>query len=302
MDLLAAARIYRRVVECASISGAAKSLELSQPTVSERIERLEAYLGVRLLMRSARALTCTEEGQVFYRRSRELIDAAERTISATTATRDLRGGMVRIASAQCFGETVLPQVLGRVRETHPQLRLDLMLNDAVVDPITEGADISLRVGKLGEGGYVAHRLGHIDRCLVATPEYLARHGTPGTPLALRDHPFIRVKGIFSSEQLPLMRAGRKLDATAISTSVTTSHWRPMYELIHAGAGIGVLQYPACAADLAQGRLVQLLPQFSVPSFPLNALVQPSRTLPPRVRAVLDCLKQEIPALLERCGH
>lgn len=300
MDLIAAARVYRRVVECGSISAAAKSLELSQPTVSERIEKLEAYLGVRLLMRSARALSCTEEGQVFYTRSREIIDAAERTIKATLANRNQRAGLVRIASAQCFGELVLPRVLARLRESHPQLSLDVLLDDAVVDPISVGADISIRVGKPRQGNFTLHRLGHVPRRLVASAGYVERHGQPSTPQDLREHPFIRVKGVFSNERLQLTHAGRNTEA-AISTFITTSHWRPMLELILNHSGIGVLQLPACAGPLAEGALVAVLPEYSLQPLPVNVLLQPSRSPTPRVDEVLERLKKEVPIILDSLG-
>lgn len=299
MDLLATVRIFTRVVERGSMSGAARELEMGQPAVSERIHKLEKFLGTRLLMRSARTLSCTEEGHIFYLRGRELLDAADRAITAVTSQKETLDGSVRIASAQCFGEVVLPWMLLRMREQHPQLRLDVVLNDALVDPVTEGVDISLRLGQLGEGGYIAHPLGQVDRTLVASPSYLARHGSVETPADIRRHPFIRVKGIFGNEHLPLIRADGQLETVPISTAMTTSHWRPMFEMLASGAGIGVLQSPACVAALKQGTLIHLLPQYRIPPFPLHALVQAARPTPPRIRAILDILKSEVPAALKQ---
>lgn len=299
MDLLATMRIYVRVVERGTMSGAARDLDMGQPAVSERIEKLEKFLGTRLLMRSARTLTCTEEGRVFYERSKELLDAAEDTIASVSRVEQTLSGTIRLASPQCFGEVVIPKALMHIRTLYPRLHIDLVLNDSIVDPVTEGVDISIRLGQLGDGGFVAHPIGEVERVLVAAPSYLARFGPIENKTDLVNHPFIRVKGIFANEQLPLQGEDKTLEYARIQTVMTTSHWRPMFDTILAGGGIGVVQQPACLNAFAQGRLVEVLPRYTIPAFALNALVQAQRPLPPRVRVIVDLLKQEIPALLKK---
>ena len=298
MDLLATMRIYVRVVERGTMSGAARDLDMGQPAVSERIEKLEKFLGARLLMRSARTLTCTEEGRVFYERSKELLDAAEDTVASVSKPEITLSGTIRIAAAQCFGEVVVPKALMHIRTAYPRLHIDLVLNDNIVDPVTEGVDISLRVGQLGDGGFVAHALGSIGRVLVAAPAYLDRCGPIATKADLMNHPFVRVKGIFANEQLPLQDEDGRLEYARIQTAMTTSHWRPMFDTILSGGGIGVVQQPACVNAFARGELVEILPQYTIPGFALNLLVA-QRPLPPRVRVIVDLLKQEIPALLTK---
>lgn len=298
MDLLATMRIYVRVVERGTMSGAARDLDMGQPAVSERIEKLEKFLGARLPMRSARTLTCTEEGRVFYERSKELLDAAENTVASVSKAENTLSGTIRIAAPQCFGEVVVAKALIHIRTAYPRLHIDLVLNDNIVDPVTEGVDISLRVGQLGDGGFVAHALGAIGRVLVAAPAYLDRHGPIVTKANLANHPFIRVKGIFANEQLPLQGEDGTLEYARIQTAMTTSHWRPMFDTIVAGGGIGVVQQPACVNAVARGELVEILPQYTIPNFALNVLVA-QRPLPPRVRVIVNLLKQEIPALLTK---
>ncbi len=281
------------------MSGAARDLDMGQPAVSERIERLEKHLGTRLLLRSARTLNCTEEGRVFYERSKALLEAAEVAVASVSKTENALDGTIRLAAPQCFGEVVLPGVLMQVRTAYPKLHIDLVLNDEIVDPVTEGVDISIRVGQLGDGGFVAHALGEVGRVLVAAPSYLDRNGLIETKADLANHPFIRVKGVFANEQVPLRREGSAVEYARIRTVMTTSHWRPMFETIAAGGGIGVVQQPACAEALALGKLVRVLPQYRVPDFALNVLVHAQRPLPPRVRAVVDLLKKEIPPLLTK---
>lgn len=302
MDLLAAMRIYVRVVERGSMSAAARDLGIGQPAVSERIERLERDLGVRLLRRNTRVLACTDEGTVFYTRSKAVLEAAEDARASVALGEPVVRGVLRIAAPQSLGEVVLPAMLLRMREQHPQLRIDLILNDRVVDPVTEGVDISLRLGHPGEGSFVVRPLGHVRRVLVAAPNYLARHPPVTESHMLAAHPFIRVMGLFADDQLALVDPQKLIVHTPISAVVSTSHWRPMYDLLLAGAGIGVMQEHACAEALSHGRLIQILPDYTVPGFDLNALFPAVRPVPSKTRTMIAMLEQYLPEALQEVGR
>nr|WP_225591370.1 LysR family transcriptional regulator [Achromobacter sp. ACM01] len=247
--MLAAIRIFLRVVERGTISGAARDLDMSQPSVSERIDKLERFLSARLLVRSSRKLSCTAEGRTFYEQGKQLLDAAELTINSVSLSNAKIQGSLRLAAPQCLGEIVVPKALMNVRTAHPDLHVDLMLNDTIADPVTEGLDISLRLGRLNEnGGYIAFPLGWVARKLVAAPCYLAAHGPIETPADLAFHPFIRLKAIFANDQVPLSRENGPVVQTRIRTAMTVSHWRPMYDLILCGGGT---RHPA-ASRVRQG--------------------------------------------------
>ncbi|WP_322013110.1 LysR family transcriptional regulator [Paraburkholderia sp. J12] len=293
MDLLAAMRIFVRVVERGSMSAAARDLGMGQPAVSERIDRLERELGVRLLLRNTRVLSCTDQGSVFYVRSKAVIEAADDARASVVENEQAVRGVLSIATPQSFGELVLPKILAQAREQFPQLRIDLILNDRIVDPVTEGVDISLRLGSPGEGNFVAQRLGHVARALVAAPAYLERHDAIAAVQDLARHPFIHVKGLFGDGRLALLDAQHTLLHTPITPAMSATHWRPVYEWLVAGMGIGVLQAPACAEALADGRLVRLLPGYSVPGFDLHALFPPARPVPPKTRAVIALFGQHL---------
>ncbi|MFL9865390.1 LysR family transcriptional regulator [Paraburkholderia fungorum] len=306
MNLLEAMRIYVRVVERESISGAARDLSIGQPAASERIERLETYLGCRLLLRSARAFNCTPEGLIFYERSKKILLAVEQAVAeVSNEGQDLKG-TIRIAAPHCLGETVVPEALTLVRAAYPQLDLELVLNDRTVDLVTEGVDISFRLGPLGEGAFIARQLGQVGRALVAAPGYLSQHGPITESSDLVKHAFIRVQGMFGTEQLPLRHMASVVESAPIRTAIKTSHWRPMYEMILSGVGIGVLEEPACVDALADGRLVRILPEFEVLPFDLNVLIQAQRPVPPRVRMLVTMLRKCTSEILERvhvdCGE
>ncbi|KVM67813.1 LysR family transcriptional regulator [Burkholderia ubonensis] len=301
MDLLAAMRIFVRVVERGNLSRAAKDLGLGQPTVSDRVERLERFLGVRLLLRSTRAVSCTDEGILFYQRSKIVLDAADEARAVVTLGNKIVRGRIRIAAPHGLGEVVLPEILTVIREHHPQLYIDLILNDEITDPVTEGVDISLRLGPISDGNFVARRMGHVRRVLVASPSYIEKHGLPEEPTDIVGHPFIRVTGLFNDGQLRLMSPSKSVRPTPINIVISTSHWRPVYELLLNGAGIGVLQEHVCVDALASGRLVRLLPDYTVPGFDLHALLPVTRPVPSKTQVVMKILEEYLPKAMARAA-
>lgn len=287
-------RVYVRVVERSSMSEAARDLDTVQSSISERIHRLERHLGVRLLHRSSRAMTCTDEGAEFYARCKQALVAVDDAFSVLNRSKESLQGSIRIASPQCFGEVVLPQVVARIQKHHPELRVDIALNDRIVDPVTEGVDLSFRLGSTVGENLIAIRLGYIHRSLVASPRYLENHGPINEPAEIIKHPFIHVKGLFSNGNIALEDEHKQTSSIPIAASITTSHWGPMRKLILAGVGIGVIQSPGCADDLRAGRLVRLLPDYEVPKFELTGLIPASRPISPKIRTTIDFMKQCLP--------
>lgn len=297
MNLLEAMRIYILAVERGSISGAARDANIGQPAASERIERLEKYLGCRLLLRNARSFKCTPEGEVFYARSKKILAAAEQAVAEVRSDGHTPTGTIRIGAPHCFGEVLLPSALGFVRDAYPQLDIDLALNDRIVELYTDGVDISFRQGPVGDGAFHAFHLGHVERVLVASPDYLAEHAPVMDPSDLTGHAFIRIKSMFVTGHLPLADKSANLDNVAIHTAITTNHWRAMYQMIRNGMGIGAVEAFACVDALASGELVPLLPQYCVPPQEMHLLIRSQRPIPTRVQTVVEIMKQCVPDLL-----
>lgn len=299
VNLLEAMRIYVRVVERGSISGAARDLDIGQPAVSERIERLEKFLGCRLLQRNARAFKCTPEGTIFHERSKAVLGAVEQAVAEVSNDEQAVKGSIRIAAPHCFGETLLPEGVKRIRESYPRIDIELVLNDKITDLVTEGVDISFRLGPLADGAYIAWPLGDIERVLVASPDYLKRHDAIDDLADLAKHNLIRVKGSFDADLLPVSQDGALLESVPIQTIIKTTHWRPMYEMVLSGLGLGVLEAPAVKDALETGSLVQVLPQYEMPALALSLLIQPQRPIALRVRKVVDTLRSYIAETLSQ---
>ena len=292
MNLLEMMRMYVRVVERGSISAAARDLDMGQPAVSERVDRLERFLGLRLLHRSTRGLQCTSEGQTFYACAQRVLGAVEQALAEVRQDR----GVVRIGAPHWVGEALLPAVFLRARDALPAQRVELCLRDAQADLVAEGLDLALRLGPPDEGAFTACLLGHATRWLAASPQYLARHGGIATPADLAGHAFLHVREDGGDELLLSDAAGRAA-RVAMPRQLTVSHWRPAYEMMLAGLGVGVVYAPACREALARGALVRVLPGYALAPLALSLLVRSDRLVPVRVNAVAEIVRACVPPQL-----
>lgn len=293
MDYLSAMRVFVRVVERENMSAAARDLGIGQSSVSERIDRLETHLHTQLLLRNTRRVSVTAAGQVFYERCKVAIGAAEQALASFDGPTSISGNL-KIAAPHGLGELVVSPLLLRLRELHPRLTVELILNDRMVDPVTEGVDISLRLGPVGEGSFTARKLGHIGRHLVASPDYLQRHGEPSSPEDLSRHAFLRVTGLFNDGRITLSAKDKRPITVPVETAIVVSHWRPLHRLLVDGAGIGVLQEIVCTDAISAGSLKPILSGFAVPGFDLHALYSPRKPIAPHLRAVLNLLDEAFP--------
>jgi DNA-binding transcriptional LysR family regulator len=301
MDILLAMRVFVRVVECGGLSAAGRDLGLGQPAVSERLRQLEQHLGARLLDRNTRSVNVTDVGAVFYARAKEALEVVDgATASVATFNRQLRGKL-RIAAPHGLGETLLPPLLAQLQQHHPELSIDLVLNDRFVDPVVEGVDVSIRVGRLGEGGFVARPLGAMHKLLVASPGYLARAGAPASPAALAAHPFVHIDSVARNGKLRLDGPDGTPVLAPVRSAWRCNHWRPLLEAVLAGNGIGALQWPSCRSEIAEGKLVPVLPDYRVPDVPVHVIYPASRRVPAKTGTVVAWLQAQLPGLLEQGG-
>src|SRR5229473_272194 len=187
MDRLAALEIFVRVVDTGSFSAVARNQQIGQPAVSKAIVQLEEWLGVSLLMRSTRSLVPTEAGRIFYERAKRTIEEAHEAVLAARGSAYGLSGKLRVSTSVCFGRLdVIPNLSAFLAE-HPDLDIELILDDRNVDLVNEGIDVALRMGAMPDSNMTTRRIAEGRRIVVATPAYLQRHGTPMSPDELISH-------------------------------------------------------------------------------------------------------------------
>lgn len=285
--------VFVQAVDRGGFSAAARVLGLTPSAVSKLVGRLEARLGTRLVQRSTRKLQLTVEGQQFYERCRRVladIDDAERSVTAGALPR----GRVVVNTSVSFGSHVLVPLVPRFIAQHPQVALDIALTDRVVDLMDEKADVAIRWGPLPPSDLVARRLGQTTLAIVASPGYLASHGTPRRPADLERHHQLDFSYRRRVPDWPLRVDGQAIDVP-VRGSVRASDGETLRLLALAGAGLVRLSRYQIQADLDAGRLVPVLEKYNPRDVaPIHAvyLGRPDR-LPSRVRALLDFLVEHV---------
>ncbi|MET0282930.1 MAG: LysR family transcriptional regulator [Polyangiales bacterium] len=294
MERLDDLALFLRVLDLGSISAAAHSLELSVAVASQRLKRLERGMGVQLLHRTTRRLWATSEGAALAERGRPLIEDLEALTSGMRSGEIT--GTLRIGAPASFGRLHLSPLLPRFLERHPRLRLSAHLSDELIDLGSRGLDVALRIGALDASSLVARKIADDPRILVASPDYLARRGTPKKPADLAQHDWLRLLG--QRPTLRLRDARGREETVRVEGRYESSLGEALCDAAVAGLGIARHSTWLVRRELAAGRLVRVLPSYTtLPESGIYAVMPARRLLPPRVRAFVDFLCEQLPARL-----
>ena len=291
MDLLQVMRVFARVAETSSFSGVARELGMSQPTVSKHIAALEEHLGARLVSRTTRKLTLTEDGRLFYEHCRHIDEAVTEAEAAIGRRRLAPAGLVRIGAPVAFGRLHVAPRLRRLLDRYPELRVELVMSDGFVDLVEQGIDLAIRVGELQDPNLVARRIGTTVRVTVAAPDYFERHGVPETPYDLVHHNCIVYTPLATGNEWHF--EGRD---GPIRVRVHGNYRANNSEAVREGviAGIGIAVSPIWLfRDEIKKRLVRVvLRDYEPKRLPIHAVYPTRRFVPAKVRAVIDFLADE----------
>ncbi|CAI1495093.1 D-malate degradation protein R [Serratia quinivorans] len=288
MDKLNAMQTFVRVAELGSLSAAARDLGLTQPAVSQQIAGLEQQLRAQLLFRSTRAVTLTDAGASYYRQIKPILAAVGEAEEVLHGQNLLLQGALRIHAPTGFGQQHLTPLAIAFQQQHPQLNIELLLDDRRADVIGEGIDVAIRFGELSSPGTVARRLGELQRILVASPAYLAAQGEPQTLTELATHPHIRYSGLSDADALTLI-GPHGPEMVELRPVFRANNTFSLLAAIESGLGIGGAQRPLIGRQLASGTLVPVLPAWRYPPMALHAVYPAARFIPGKVRAWVEYL-------------
>jgi DNA-binding transcriptional LysR family regulator len=288
MDTLEGMRVFARVVDAGSFSEAARRLGISKALASKYVGQLEQRLGIRLLNRTTRKLTPTELGVAYYNRCARIVGEVEELEGSLRMGHASPCGHLRIAGPRVFGEEALVGCVTAFLEKHPAVTVDLALEERTVDIIAEGFDLAVRIGELAESRLVARRITSYRYVLCASPDYVARAGTPKAPDALAGHVCIVNSAISPTNQWQFLVDGERR-SVSIRPRIRVNCARPVRSLALAGYGIGLCLLPTVRNDLAAGRLLRLLEAHEAYDRSVYAVYPQSRYLPAKLRAFLDHL-------------
>ncbi len=280
--------VFVAVAREGSLSAAARALGLTPSAVSRIIARTEQRLGTRLLLRTTRAISFTAEGQSYLRGARRILADLDE-VEDTIADQGVPRGRLRISAALGHGRLAIVPLVAAFSARYPQIIVDLTLSDEVADILGGQADVAVRFGQLPDSPLTARRIGDTGQIIVASPDYLQRHGTPLQPEHLLQHNCLRFNFRRAEPNWPFARDGRTL-SLKVSGNIECSSGEALAQLAREGAGVARIGEFSVATDLQQGNLVSLLEDWNPGDRePIHAVFVGGATMPARVRVFVDFL-------------
>lgn len=288
MDIFTTMKVYCSVVENDSLADAARKMNVSPSVVSKHLSALEDHLGVRLLNRTTRRISITEEGTAYYERCKQIItDVAEAEIEVSSAHTAPRG-LLKITAPVTFAHRHLTPHLPKFLDMFPEVEVQVQVNDRVVDLVDEGIDLAIRISQLKDSSLIARRLAPNRRYIAATPEYLERNGTPKSVDDLKDHRLITWP-----PGNPLNDWHFLIDGVdriiKVKGAIAVNEGDAILTTLLAGGGLGMTQEFLAGPFVKEKKLVPLLEEIVREDNPIYAVYPSSRHLSPKVRAFVDFL-------------
>lgn len=284
MDRLQAMQVFVTVVEAGSFSAAARQIGVGQPAISKTIAQLEDRLQVRLLVRSTHNLAPTEAGLRFFERARLAIREAEEAELAARGAGAALSGRLRVSAATTFARLLIVPRLPEFLARHPDIEIDVLLDDRVIDLVSEGIDLALRMGELTDSTAVARRIARGRRSVIATPAYLARAGTPLTPADLATHEAVVYSQLGAS--WTFRRDGTEA-SVAVKGRVRLSAAEGIRAAVLAGMGLTVNSDWMFTPELESGAVRRVLEDWELAPVDLWAVFPTGRLASAKARVFAD---------------
>jgi DNA-binding transcriptional LysR family regulator len=290
MDLLGALGVLVRVVETGSFSAAAREREVSQAAVARQIAQLEEHFGVRLLHRTTRKLSLTDDGQMLVGLARPVLDGVDGIEAALGQLRASAVGLVRVG-VRVTGSRFLAQHLPTLLADHPGLKVELVVSDRFGDMVEDRLDLAVRLGEVMDASLVVRRSGTASFVVVAAPSYIERNGRPSTPADLASHTCI-VHDIGPSSNAWTFVTSDGSQQFHVSGGFLANDVSAVRVAARSGYGIAMLPLLEVLDDLRSGALICMLSEFPAPSIPFSLVYPSRRHLAPRTRVVFEFILEQ----------
>ena len=290
MDKLSAMNAFAKVVATRSFAEAGRRLGLTRSAVSKAVMDLERSLGARLLDRTTRRVSPTEAGLAYYERCVAILAQVEETEIQISRLHDEPRGVLKINAPMSFGMMYLASAVADFMARHPDLHVELTLDDRFIDPLAEGVDVTLRIGTLTNSSLIARKLAPARRAMVAAPEYIERHGAPEAVTDLAHHRCLNYGHAIYLQRWQLTESGKPI-SVPIPAALSSNNGDVLRAAALRGNGIAVLPTFMVGRDIKEGRLEIVLPNNQPPELGIHALYAPNRYLAAKTRVFIDFLVQ-----------
>mgnify|MGYP001036893956 FL=1 len=284
---------FTAVARALSFTKAARTLQMPKSTVSERVSRLEARLGVRLLERTTRSLRLTPSGAAYFAQVGRIVHELEEAEAAVTAAHKTPRGVLRIGCPLLFAQSFLSDVVATYLSRYPEAQVELVVADRPFEIVEEALDVAIHVVGPIDAQLVARKLGIGGRVCVASPAYVEKHGRPGRPLDLAEHACL-VNGPTRSMTWTFEREG-EAQPVVVNARYAVTSFELVYRATLAGLGYATLPAFLCVNDIESGRLIRVLDDWSAGETTLHLVYPSHRHLAARVRAFVDLVVERLPS-------
>ena len=289
MDQQGEMSVFVRVVEHQSFSAAARALKLTPSAVSKLIGRLEDRLGARLINRTTRRLSMTEEGHAFYQRCVPILSAIDEAEMAVTELHAEPRGLLKINASTAFGQFHVQPLIPKFLEQYPDLRIQLTLSDSLVNLVEEEVDVAIRIADLPDSSLIARKLGPVRRTVAAAPGYIKQFGAPKIPEDLKNHNCLMLSFETSLNQWEF-KGDDGPQRIRVGGNFETNNATALYEAGLAGLGLFRVANFVVGSDFKEGLLIPVLEDYEIPNeVNIYAVYPHSKHLSPKVRAFVDML-------------
>jgi DNA-binding transcriptional LysR family regulator len=288
MDTLTAMSVFAAVVENNSLAGAAQVKNLSPSVVSKQLAALEDRLGVRLLNRTTRRISLTEVGSAYYERCKRILADVDEAEIAVSQSHAAPRGRLRLTAPTTFAHRHVAPHLPEFITRFPEVEVQLLVNDRIVDLVDEGIDLAIRIAGLKDSSLIARKLANNYRSIVAAPEYLAKYGRPNAPADLNQHALLTYPPGNPINDWHFVVDGTETVIRAQGT-IMTSNGDSILKAVQAGGGLAMLPSFMTGEHIKNGRLIEVLGEYVREDVPIFAVYPSSRHLSPKVRAFVDFL-------------
>jgi DNA-binding transcriptional LysR family regulator len=291
MDRFATLSAFVKVAEMRGFAPAARRLGLSPSAVTRLVAALEAHLDVRLMQRTTRSVTLTDEGERYLLQARRILAELDEADASMQAARAAPAGRLVVSAPLAFGRFHVGPLFSAYLSRFPAVQGELLLGDRVINLVDESVDVAVRIGHLADSSLKSRRVGETRRVLVASPGYLARYGEPMTPADIAGHRCIHFAGFNATQEWVFEREGSRSRVGFVPSFVTNAAESAVQHAIDGGGLTLVLAYQAAAA-VRSGALRILLPEFEREPSPIQLVYPTARLLSAKVRAFIDMAASE----------
>ncbi|NKI71085.1 LysR family transcriptional regulator [Collimonas pratensis] len=288
MDRLTSMAVFVRVVEKGSFAAVAEEFSLSTTMVANHVRALETHLGARLLDRTTRRHSLTEIGSVYVERCRDVLNSVQAADYVAEALRAVPRGKLRMTSPVTYGAHRLVPLIGEYMTLYPEVQVELVLNDRVVDMVEEGFEVALRSGVVDGANLIARPLRPSRMFAVASPAYLKRHGRPRHPAELSGHNCLGFMS-WGKDHSWRFSQGEQLEVVPVRGSFVSNNGQALLTAALNGIGVVVQADVLLDAAIASGQLVQLLPEWSLPGRPMHLVRTRDARPTAKLRTFVDFL-------------